>query len=112
MQRLKRGWNTNPKRPSPQSTSLQSTSPQSATPLIWRLAGVVPDDETCAKAGIKLVRTGFQHTDLSDRGPDRVKSSIQASVHQFLDEDEGTPTIPLLAAAIPSPPSLAAADKK
>ena len=64
--------------------------------------GVVPDDETCAKAGIKVVKTEFQHNELSDRGPDRVKSSIQASVHQFLDEDEGPSTIPLLAAAVPS----------
>jgi hypothetical protein len=47
------------------------------------------------------VRTPFQHNDLSDRGPDHVKSSIQASVHQFLDEDEGPPTIPLLTASVP-----------
>jgi hypothetical protein len=63
--------------------------------------GVVPDDETCAKAGIKVVRTPFQHNELSDRGPDHVKSSIQASVHQFLDEDEGPPTMPLLTASVP-----------
>ena len=63
--------------------------------------GVVPDDETCTKAGIKVVRTEFQHNELSDRGSDRAKSSIQASVHQFLDEDEGPPTIPLLSAAVP-----------
>src|SRR6266705_531383 len=49
--------------------------------------GVVPDDETCLKAGIKVVKTDFRHTDLSDRGPDHVKSSIQASVERFLDED-------------------------
>lgn len=64
--------------------------------------GVVPDDETCAKAGIKVVRTEFQHNELSDRGNDRVKSSIQASVHRFLDEDEGLPAIPILTAAAPS----------
>src|SRR5215813_12374824 len=69
--------------------------------------GVVPDDEVCAKAGIKVVRTEFQHNELSDRGGDRVKSSIQASVHQFLDEDEGPPTVPLLAASIPPAPATA-----
>jgi hypothetical protein len=63
--------------------------------------GVVPDDETCARAGIKVVKTEFQHNELSDRGSDRVKSSIQASVHQFLDEDEGPSTVPLLTAAAP-----------
>jgi pimeloyl-ACP methyl ester carboxylesterase len=66
--------------------------------------GVIPDDETCAKAGIKVVRTEFQHNELSDRGSDRVKSSIQASVHQFLDEDDGPSTIPLLAASVPPAP--------
>jgi hypothetical protein len=67
--------------------------------------GVVPDDETCLKAGIKVVKTDFRHTDLSDRGPDHVKSSIQASVERFLDEDEGAATMPLLAASVPPPPS-------
>ncbi|MGF6306848.1 hypothetical protein ABIB82_000995 [Bradyrhizobium sp. i1.8.4] len=63
--------------------------------------GVVPDDEICAKAGIKVIRTEFQHNDLSDRGPDSAKSSIQAGVQQFLDEDTGesTPAMPLLAAS-------------
>jgi hypothetical protein len=63
--------------------------------------GVVPDDETCERAGIRVVRTEFQHNDLSDRGSDRVKASIQASVNQFLDEDEGPATIPLITAAVP-----------
>ena len=63
--------------------------------------GVVPDDETCEKVGIKVVKTEFQHNDLSDRGSDRVKASIQASVNQFLDEDEGPATVPLLTAAVP-----------
>jgi pimeloyl-ACP methyl ester carboxylesterase len=67
--------------------------------------GVVPDDETCERAGIKVVRTEFQHNDLSDRGSDRVKSSIQASVHQFLDEDEGPAAIPLLTASVPPAPA-------
>jgi pimeloyl-ACP methyl ester carboxylesterase len=67
--------------------------------------GVIPDDETCERAGIKVVRTEFQHNDLSDRGSDRVKSSIQATVHQFLDEDEGPATIPLLTASVPSAPA-------
>jgi hypothetical protein len=63
--------------------------------------GVIPDDETCEKAGIKLVNTDFQHNELSDRGADHVKSTIQARVEQFLDEDDGAPTIPLLTASVP-----------
>jgi len=52
------------------------------------------------KAGIKVVRTEFRHNDLSDRGPDRVKATIQATVEKFLDEDEG-PTLSMLAASVP-----------
>ena len=49
--------------------------------------GVIPDDETCKKVGITVVKTNFQHNDLSDRGPDHVKTSIQAMVDKFLDDD-------------------------
>jgi len=48
------------------------------------------------------VRTEFRHNDLSDRGPDRVKATIQATVEKFLDEDEG-PTLSMLAASVPPP---------
>jgi pimeloyl-ACP methyl ester carboxylesterase len=91
---------------------------RSKDPVFKADPGVVPDDEICAKAGIKVVRTEFQHNDLSDRGPDNVKSSIQATVQQFLDEDEGPPTMPLLAAAAsgqdhaPGQDKPAAADNK
>jgi dienelactone hydrolase len=65
--------------------------------------GVIPDDETCAKAGITVVQTDFQHNWLSDRGPDHVKESVQSRLQSFLDEDEGaTSSIPLLTAAAPS----------
>ena len=48
--------------------------------------GVVPDDEECAKAGIQVVRTEFQHNDLSERGSDHVKSFIEGELHRFLDD--------------------------
>ncbi len=73
--------------------------------------GVVPDDATLARPGIKVVRTEFQHNDLSDRGPDRVKASIQATVQQFLDEADPSP-MPLLPAAAPSRPKPAQAEGK
>ncbi|OAF14690.1 hydrolase [Bradyrhizobium centrolobii] len=76
--------------------------------------GVVPDDETCAKAGIQVVKTEFQHNELSDRGSDRVKDFIEGTVHDFLNdlgEDDSPfnmprlskprPTIDQLAAAVP-----------
>jgi pimeloyl-ACP methyl ester carboxylesterase len=77
---------------------------RSKDPVFKADPGVVPDDEVCAKAGITVVRTEFRHNDLSDRGPDSVKASIQAKVEDFLDEDEGlTSPLQLLAAAAPNP---------
>ncbi|TWB92055.1 chlorophyllase-like protein [Bradyrhizobium macuxiense] len=77
---------------------------RSRDPVFKADPGVVPDEETCARLGIKVVRTEFHHNDLSDRGPESAKSSIQAGVEQFLDEDAGdsTPTMPLLAASTPA----------
>jgi len=76
---------------------------RSKDPVFKADPGVVPDDEICAKAGIEVVRTEFQHNDLSDRGPDHVKASIQAKVQDFLDEDEGvTSPLQLLTAAAPN----------
>ncbi|HEY8336029.1 MAG TPA: alpha/beta fold hydrolase [Tardiphaga sp.] len=49
--------------------------------------GVVPDDDICEKAGITVVNTGAQHTDMSDRGPDDVKTRIQGQLDKFLDDD-------------------------
>jgi hypothetical protein len=49
--------------------------------------GVIPDDEMCRQAGITVVKTEFQHNELSDRGSDRVKWTIQALVNRFLDDD-------------------------
>jgi hypothetical protein len=77
---------------------------RSKDPVFKADPGVVPDDEICEKAGIKVVRTEFQHNELSDRGPDRVKSAIQATVERFLAEDEGS-TMPLLAASVPPLPA-------
>ena len=75
---------------------------RSHDPVFKTDPGVVPDDATCAKAGITVVRTEFQHNELSDRGPDNVKESIEAKVEQFLDQDDGSTTpISLLTAASP-----------
>jgi hypothetical protein len=76
---------------------------RSKDPVFKADPGVVPSDEIRAKAGIKVVKTDFQHNELSDRGPDHVKAAIQATVQAFLDEDEGAPSIPLLTAAAPLP---------
>jgi len=57
--------------------------------------GVVPDDAECAKAGIEVVKTGFQHTDMTDRGPEHVKTTIQDTLDRFLSNESdlrGAPT--------------------
>ena len=41
----------------------------------------------CEEAGITVVRTGFQHNDMRDTGPDEAKSSIQGMLDKFLDDD-------------------------
>jgi pimeloyl-ACP methyl ester carboxylesterase len=60
---------------------------RSQDPLFKADPGVVPDDEACDKAGIIVVRTGYQHTDMTDRGPDEVKANIQGLLDKFLDAD-------------------------
>jgi hypothetical protein len=49
--------------------------------------GVIPTDEICDKAGITVVRTGFQHNDMRDTGPDEAKESIQGMLDKFIEED-------------------------
>lgn len=63
---------------------------RSKDPVFKADPGVVPDDETCEQAGIKVVNTGFQHTDMSDRGPENVKESIQGVLDKFLNDDSNS----------------------
>jgi hypothetical protein len=62
--------------------SFRSKDPQFKTD-----PGVIPADEDCEKAGITVVRTGFQHNDMRDTGPDEAKSSIQDMIDKFIDDD-------------------------
>ena len=48
--------------------------------------GVLPTDTRAKEAGIDIVKTEAQHTDMSDRGPDSVKQSIQNSLDKFLSD--------------------------
>jgi hypothetical protein len=60
---------------------------RSKDPVFKADPGVVPDDEMCQKAGITVVKTTYQHNDLSDRGPDGVKNTIQSILDRFLNDD-------------------------
>jgi hypothetical protein len=60
---------------------------RSKDPVFKPDPGVVPDSEVCEKSGITVVQTGYQHTDMSDRGSDDVKSTIQGMLDKFLEDD-------------------------
>lgn len=64
---------------------------RSEDPVFKPDPGVVPDDEICRKAGITVVKTGYQHTDMSDRGPPAVKTTIQALLDKYLSDDSLDP---------------------
>jgi hypothetical protein len=49
--------------------------------------GVIPPEEVREKSGITVVQTGYQHTDMSDRGSDDIKSTIHGMLDKFLDDD-------------------------
>ena len=69
--------------------------------------GVVPDDDVCEKAGITVVKTGYQHTDMSDRGPDHVKEKIQTLLDKFLDDDSALAPVDTKTPKIAEPDTLA-----
>jgi pimeloyl-ACP methyl ester carboxylesterase len=60
---------------------------RSKDPVFKADPGVIPDDATCEKAGITVVRTAFQHNDMRDTGPDEAKASIQGMLDKFLEDD-------------------------
>lgn len=66
---------------------------RSKDPVFKTDPGVVPDKDICDKSGITIVQTGFQHTDMSDRGPDDAKETIEGMLDKFLADD--TPLMPV-----------------
>jgi len=52
--------------------------------------GVVPDEKEAKAAGIDIVRTDAQHVEMSDRGPNRVKESIQGALDRFLGDESAS----------------------
>jgi hypothetical protein len=64
------------------SMSFRSKDPQFKTD-----PAVIPPKGVREKSGITVVQTGYQHTYMSDRGPDDVKSTIQGMLDKFLDDE-------------------------
>jgi hypothetical protein len=48
--------------------------------------GVLPTPQQAKAEGIDIINTKFQHTDMSDRGPDAAKQQIQAMLDHFLSD--------------------------
>ena len=65
---------------------LKILSFRSHDPVFKPDPGVIPDDKDAKEAGIDIVQTDAQHTDMSDRGPDSVKLRIQHALDRFLKE--------------------------
>jgi hypothetical protein len=63
--------------------------------------GVVPNEDVCEKSGITVVQTGYRHTDMSDRGSDDVKSTIEGTLDKFLEDDS-----PLKPVETTTPPAM------
>src|SRR6202051_5096430 len=74
--------------------SFRSKDPQFKTD-----PGVIPPKGVREKSGITVVQTGYQHTDMSDRGSDDVKSTIQGMLDKFLDDE--SPLRPVITKAPP-----------
>lgn len=56
--------------------------------------GVLPSAQQALKHGIDIIKTPFQHTEMSDRGPDSVKEKIQDTLDQFLGESSSSELSP------------------
>jgi hypothetical protein len=48
--------------------------------------GVLPNAAQALKDGINIIKTPFQHTQMSDRGPESVKEKIQQTLDNFLND--------------------------
>ena len=76
--------------------------------------GVLPSAQQAVKDGIDIIKTPFQHTEMSDRGPDSVKEKIQGTLDRFLGGSSSSelspnntdkPLVSNRPAPAPSPPA-------
>ncbi|MEO6382749.1 MAG: alpha/beta fold hydrolase [Nitrobacter sp.] len=65
--------------------------------------GVVPNEQQCENSGITVVQTKYQHTEMSDRGPDDVKVDIQEQLDKFLDDKSKLAPVKLKAPNLTEP---------
>jgi pimeloyl-ACP methyl ester carboxylesterase len=69
---------------------------RSHDPVFKTDPGVLPTSDECAKDGITIVNTNFQHNDMRDTGSEEAKASIQNMLDKFLaDTDESSDVTPV-----------------
>jgi len=76
------------------SNNLKILSFRSQDPNFQTDPGVLPTLQQAKTDGIDIVRTQFQHTWMSDRGPDSVKERIQATLDEFLGSGNASDLAP------------------
>jgi dienelactone hydrolase len=76
------------------SGKLKILSFRSKDPNFVTDPGVLPTPQQAKKDGIDIVQTQFQHTWMSDRGPDSAKERIQATLDQFLGNGSASELAP------------------
>jgi len=74
---------------------------RSKDPVFKADPGVVPDNDLCEKSGITVVQTGYQHVDMSDRGPDNVKLTIQGMLDKFLEDTDASSALAPVPTKVP-----------
>ena len=76
------------------SNKLKILSFRSKDPNFVTDPGVLPNAEQAKADGINIVPTQFQHTWMSDRGPDSAKERIQATLDKFLGDGSASELAP------------------
>ena len=76
------------------SNKLKILSFRSKDPNFKTDPGVLPTPQQAEQDGIDIVNTQFQHTWMSDRGPDSAKEKIQATLDHFLSDSASSDLSP------------------
>jgi pimeloyl-ACP methyl ester carboxylesterase len=77
------------------SDKLKILSFRSRDPNFKTDPGVLPTPQQAKADGIDIVQTQFQHTWMSDRGPDSAKERIQATLDEFLGNGNASELAPV-----------------
>jgi len=76
------------------SNKLKILSFRSKDPNFVTDPGVLPTPQQAKADGVDIVHTPFQHTWMSDRGPDSAKERIQATLDEFLGNGSASELAP------------------